>query len=262
MPASAVWTAAGYKFVWHLDRYDSTIGGYANSVSPNYPAKPVGTAPTVVAGAQGSAAGIYGDYPLLAQGAGYVFSQPFSVSCWSRYPASRWDVDAGSGRIWTCGTNNQAANIFFNWKQGFVMGDTNNSDLAMYLPFQKVASGDTDEQTKAKSRCKKDTWQFVTGVYQSTSSKTYLDGVHIPQGSSDYHQLDTLSISRTVFGLGGFTNAQPGDTGNFQGEIDEIRIRSGVASADWVKAEYDNATNAGFLKITRLPVSGLTVFVR
>ena len=47
MPASAVWTAAGYKFVWHLDRYDSTIGGYANSVSTNYPAKPVGTAPTV-----------------------------------------------------------------------------------------------------------------------------------------------------------------------------------------------------------------------
>ena len=259
MPASAVWTAAGYKFVWHLDRYDSTIGGYANSVSTNYPAKPVGTAPTVVAGAQGSAAGIYGDYPLLAQGAGYVFSQPFSVSCWSRYPASRWDCASGSGRIWTCGTNNQAANIFFNWKQGFVMGDTNNSDLAKYLSFQKPASGDTDEQTKAKSRCKKDTWQFVTGVYQSTSSKTYLDGVLIPQDSSDYHQLDTLSTSRTVFGLGGFTNAQPGDTGNFQGEIDEIRIRSGVASADWVKAEYDNATDAGFLKISRLPVSGFAV---
>ena len=80
--------------------------------------------------------------------------------------------------------------------------------------------------------------------------------------SSDYHQLDTLGTSRTVFGLGGFTNAQPGNTGNFQGEIDEIRIRSGVASADWVKAEYDNATDACFLKIVRLPVSGLTVFVR
>ena len=259
MPASAVWTAAGYKFVWHLDRYDSTIGGYANSVSTNYPAKPVGTAPTVVAGAQGPAVGIYGDYPLLAQGPGYVFSQPFTVSCWSRYPSDRWDCASGSGRIWTCGTNNQAANIFFNWKQGFVMGDTDSGDLAKYLPFQKAAAGDTDEQTKAKSHCKKDTWQFVTGVYQSTSSKTYLDGVLIPQDSSDYHQLDTLSTSRMVFGLGGFTDAQPGATANFQGEIDEIRIRSGVASADWVKAEYDNVTDAGFLKISRLPVSGFAV---
>ena len=258
MPTSAVWTAAGYKFVWHLDRYDSTIGGYANSVSTNYPAKPVGTAPTVVAGAQGPAVGIYGDYPLLAQGPGYVFSQPFSVSCWSRYPSDRWDVDAGSGRIWTCGTGNLDSNIFFNWKQGFVMGDIQNG-MAKYLSFQKPASGDTDEQTKAKSRCKKDAWQFVTGVYQSTSSKTYLDGVLIPQDSSDYHQLDTLDRSRTVFGLGGFTDAQPGVTANFQGEIDEIRIRSGVASADWVKAEYDNATDAGFLKITRLPVSGFAV---
>ena len=34
----------------------------------------------------------------------------------------------------------------------------------------------------------------------------------------------TLDHSRTVFGLGGFTDAQTGATANFQGEIDTFRI--------------------------------------
>ena len=251
--AKAVWTNAGYKAVWHFDRYDSTIGGYANSAEPVYHAMPVATAPASVPGAQGAAVGIYGASPMLAEGSGYFFSLPFSVSCWTRYPTARWDCDKASGRIWTWGTDNKLSNLFFNWHQGVVMGD--GFDSGHYIAFQDPKQGETDEQTKANSRCKKDTWQFVTGVYNGANSKAYLDAVHIPDEHLGNTQLDiTTTTPRYVFGIGGFTGADSSTASNFSGEIDEVRIRECVSSAEWIAAEYDNALKQDFLAFKHQPM--------
>lgn len=256
---SEVWAAAGYRFVWHFDRYDSTIGGYANSAEPVYHVMPVATAPASVPGAQGAAVGIYGASPMLAEGSGYFFSLPFSVSCWTRYPTARWDCDKASGRIWTCGTDNKLSNLFFNWHQGVVMGD--GFDSGHYIAFQDPKQGETDEQTKANSRCKKDTWQFVTGVYNGANSKAYLDAVHIPDEHLGNTQLDiTTTTPRYVFGIGGFTGADPSTASNFSGEIDEVRIRECVSSAEWIAAEYDNALKQDFLAFKHQPM-GTVIYI-
>lgn len=253
---SEVWTAAGYRFVWHFDCYNSTIGGYPNSAEEVYYAKPVAAVPESVLGAQGAAAGIYGERPMLASGSGYLLCEPFSVSCWSRYPAGRWDCDVNSGRIWTCGENNTVMNIFFNWHQGVVMGD--GWENGHYIVFQQPE--DTDEQTKAKSRCKKDTWQFVTGVYNDKNSKAYLDGIYTPNFYSGKTEIDVRNVPRYVFGLGGFTAADSSAVSNFSGEIDEVRIRECVSSDEWVAAEYDNALKAEFLTF-KSQSSGLVIYV-
>ena len=54
---------------------------------------------------------------------------------------------------------------------------------------------------------------------------------------------------------------------DFRGEMDEVRLRAGVSSADWVKADYDTVEKANFLlagkvetvEIVEKPVFGVTL---
>ena len=56
-------------------------------------------------------------------------------------------------------------------------------------------------------------------------------------------------------------------TRDFRGEMDEVRLRAGVSSADWVKADYDTVEKANFLlagkvetvEIVEKPVFGVTL---
>ena len=56
-------------------------------------------------------------------------------------------------------------------------------------------------------------------------------------------------------------------TRDFRGEMDEVRLRTGASSADWVKADYDTVNNAAFLSagsvesvvIVEKPVFGVTL---
>ena len=63
-------------------------------------------------------------------------------------------------------------------------------------------------------------------------------------------------------GIGGSVQLVPGETTTgkgrrFNGYMDEVRLRPGVPSADWVKADYDTVNNAAF--VTVAPPEVLTV---
>lgn len=65
-------------------------------------------------------------------------------------------------------------------------------------------------------------------------------------GESTYDDVSNVydDANCTYWTLGGYANT--GNNDNFTGDLDEFRIYDGIASADWVKAEYDSANNASF----------------
>jgi len=79
-------------------------------------------------------------------------------------------------------------------------------------------------------------WRHVAAVYNGTSLTVYVDGAAVLNGAITAAK---DSNNKLCFGTkGGLYN------GHFTGLFDEFRLRDAVCSADWVKAEYDQASPA------------------
>jgi hypothetical protein len=81
-----------------------------------------------------------------------------------------------------------------------------------------------------------DTWGHLAFRYDK-SAKTlfsYFDGAEIYSTTSARNIIDQ---SKTIWAFGGFAD---NSDNCFQGDMDEVRILNGTASADWIKAEYDS----------------------
>ena len=101
-------------------------------------------------------------------------------------------------------------------------------------------------------------WRYATNGNVPVSD-IYLNGAFV-------EQLSLTNIPAQVdanIGIGGSTQDTPANnnTGGkgrrFKGNMDEVRLRAGVLSADWVKADYDTVNNASF--VTLAPPSVFTV---
>ena len=79
------------------------------------------------------------------------------------------------------------------------------------------------------------TYQFVTGTYDGSSMKLYLDGVE--QASTSASGAIAISSEPLVI------SNRYGKSEYYQGEVDEVRIMSTPVSADWVKQDYDMMAN-------------------
>ena len=83
-----------------------------------------------------------------------------------------------------------------------------------------------------------DGWRHVAAVYDGTALTVYVDGAVALNGAITAAK---DSNNKLCFGTkGGLYN------GHFTGLFDEFRLRDAVCSADWVKAEFDQAS-ASFL---------------
>ncbi len=79
-------------------------------------------------------------------------------------------------------------------------------------------------------------WRHVAAVYNGTSLVVYVDGAAVLNGAIAAAK---DSNNKLCFGTkGGLYN------GHFTGLFDEFRLRDVVCSADWVKAECDQASSA------------------
>ena len=92
-------------------------------------------------------------------------------------------------------------------------------------------------------------WKYATNG-NSPAVDIYTNGVFV----------ETITLTAAALqdnaniGIGGSTQPTPGDTTQgkgrrFNGFMDEVRLRSGVLSADWVKADYDTVVNTAFVTI-------------
>ncbi len=117
-----------------------------------------------------------------------------------------------------------------------------------YSPIRVFSAGTADGQCQ-KPTCQqtaRETWYKVDLVYyldpsDSTKAryKIYWNGANPTDGATYNGVLPGNSTGNFCFGGGG---GRP-----YRGWMDEVRLRKFIPTADWVKAEYDQATSASFL---------------
>ena len=87
-----------------------------------------------------------------------------------------------------------------------------------------------------KGKLENGKWGHLAFSYDksTTSLSSYFNGAGIFSTTSARNILDP---GKSVWAFGGFFD---GNKNCFQGDMDEIRILNGTASADWIQAEYDS----------------------
>ena len=84
-------------------------------------------------------------------------------------------------------------------------------------------------------------WHYITGVWNGTSPKIFIDGLENSQTAITRGTVDSITTTEiTKIGLD-----TTGDRHYFKGPIDEMRVSNLVRSADWIKFEYHNISDSG-----------------
>ena len=135
--------------------------------------------------------------------------------------------------------------------------------LQIYSADEKPYSSSYDgtlTQEQYPSLYKMNAWSKVDIRWYATSDTVgaadiYTNGVFV----------ETLALPKppkqdetTNIGIGGSTQANPGNTTEgkgrqFRGYMDEVRLRKGGVSADWVKADFDTVNNTSFVAFDSVP---------
>ena len=91
-------------------------------------------------------------------------------------------------------------------------------------------------------------WNHVAFSYVTSGElNTYFDGVNI-FSKTGANVLTDIGLEYWTFGsYSGITNG-----GNFGGDMDELRIYDGIASADWIQAEHDSMRNPSFAAVVAM----------
>ncbi|MBO7298655.1 MAG: hypothetical protein J6V41_02450 [Kiritimatiellae bacterium] len=96
----------------------------------------------------------------------------------------------------------------------------------------------THQGASGKGALVKNEWGYLAFSYENTMLKSYLNGEQV------YEKSDAKLVNdsaQTYWALGSYTGK--GDD-SISGDMDELRVYNGVASSDWIKAEYDSVMNA------------------
>ena len=122
--------------------------------------------------------------------------------------------------------------VQFNAASGGTIG-------AMRVHSDGLADNQCATYTKAIT---KNTWYKMTFVWDGSNYRAFYDGVQVASGALYQNKPAVNGTSDLAFG--GMTAA---GYGSLNGDMDEVRLRKGAMSADWIKADYDNETNVEFL---------------
>ena len=121
----------------------------------------------------------------------------------------------------------------------------NNKNTEYFTNLRVYSAGNHYNQCVAfnVATTSANTWRKVDIVWTGENYAVYYDGGAQTYTGALYGNQPALNGSSDL-SFGGCTAA---GYGSFNGELDEIRLRKGANSADWVKAEYDAVVNATFL---------------
>ena len=145
----------------------------------------------------------------------------FSVSAWFKR-------SSGSGN--NSGTHILAASRpGWNEGSGFVWLNEQNKYIS-------IAAPNTHQWSSGNDKLSEGVWAHVAFAYEKGVSLTsFFNGAQDNRKTSDLGNLENKSGTWT---FGSYANKASDDS--FKGDMDELRVFNGVASADWIKAECDS----------------------
>jgi hypothetical protein len=215
-PSSNVWLNAGYEVVYHLKQSGFP---FADSTG-QFPATK-GVAPTPTTGVVGHGGSFNGTSDYISPGAATLSNQ-FTTYAWIYVNASATNIQT----IWANQVGGYGANGF-SW---FV--DTyNTADRITHFDSGNGTGSGADPT--GSTTVSTGQWQFVVATWnQDTATvNNYLDGNLNGSGTA----VATFGLTNQL-NLGAFVNS----VYQFNGDMDEARIQSGVASTSWIEANYLN----------------------
>ena len=185
----------------------------------------------------------------------------FSASFWMRPDASQKQ----NGTFTYCFLIDRRKGEYNN-PGGWGMRLHNGTKIQVYAGTEKPSSGNYDGTLTAQPYTElntRATWSKVDIHWYATSATAgaadiYVNGAFVETLALPQPPLQTDSN----IGIGGSTQDTPanntqGKGRRFNGYMDEVRLRCGGLSADWIKADYDTVNNVNFL--TKAPPEVLSV---
>jgi len=217
--ATDVWSR--YAAVFHGGAAIADATGHAASITPN--------------GATAAATGgMAGGVMTKGSATGVTFSNPVTSGALS-------SIGSFSFSGWFRKSGGTTSVVFSNKGNGEWNG---NGFLALvesgnYFSVGVGVNGSGGHQPTSnnnKGKLAVGTWGHLAFSYDkaATSLDSYFNGDTIYSTSS---ARDILDPGKSVWAFGGFFD---GNKNCFQGDMDEVRVLNGSATADWIKAEYDS----------------------
>lgn len=221
---TSVWDT-DYEAVWHLAE---TSGAHLDSTSNNIDSQSVSVTE------QGSVAGKINGADNFDQnlddnidfGDVLELDLPITISSWIYTTGGDGDPLLNSNHVST--------DYYGYW---FLV--TSNSGLELtYTNGGPVAAASRRSRTSANASIADATWTYITGVIGSTSTDdmhVYIDGNLADSGTggsaTTYEKTHPASF---------IVGRRAVNSNEFDGEMDEIRISSGIRNGDWIGTEYNN----------------------
>ncbi|MBQ6341348.1 MAG: DUF2341 domain-containing protein [Kiritimatiellae bacterium] len=245
---TAVWTAANYVGVWHMDETSGTV---ADATGHGLTATPMGAYATSSARYTGN------DAPIgharqtggNANTKGYLSIPSYdSFNVGNTFTMSGWVRATGLGN----------APRLFSRKEGYK--DTNGWEIEMtnFSTF-KARGANKDSYTGTFAPTFQAKWLHVAFVFNGYDLIVYGNGVPVSSSGTITEATDNdkpLSIGCD----------SDGTENHIQGAFDECRLLDAVASADWIAAEYATVASDTFVTAGDIEdvgaKPGIAIFVR
>ena len=161
------------------------------------------------------------------------------------------DALAASGRFSVSGWFKRDGDGGSNGNGTFILGASRpgwkNGTGFLWLQEQgsyiSVAANDSHQFSSGNHTLPKGEWGYAAFAYESgVSLTTWFNGA---QDNRKTAGVGNLASTAATWTFGSYQDTASDDS--FAGDMDELRIFDGVASGDWIKAEYDTVANASFL---------------
>ena len=176
----------------------------------------------------------------------------FAASMWIRplQDTSNWnyllaqrqgDKDPGWGVQFDLNSN------AFSPLRIYAGGETDNGNYSV-TKQNDTASPYGQVVTAASPGIAKNSWSKLDVVWKSDKTFVlYVNGAPVTTGTLRNNLINNGLAKFDIGGAPAVTNNLDKGGRGFYGEMDEVRLRPGVPSADWVKADYETVTNEQFL---------------
>lgn len=238
-----VWTSADYVGVWHLAERE---GSGTTAVHPDA----TGTAPAWHGWNENARANwngtVYSSTDTIESPDGTIVGAPNGTT-WRLQSPSLY-VDSQYTADWTFSTTGYSVETWINftspanWFRFFCDG-ANETDSTRFVTLTgKRQAGLTSSSTVWPETAASNVWRFVTAVYPTQESggaavlyeardeEGYTGQIKALRSQSDHYAIDFTS----GMGLSGYN-----PTTRNGARADEMRVRRGVSTTDWIQANWD-----------------------
>ncbi len=226
----SVWTAANYFAVWHMDEPNTSTtakdsaggdmeGTHVNTMPGQTEAKVGRSVRISTNGGQGSK-----ENKGIPTAAYSNVGDKFTLSLWAKYP----NQGQGADRI---ASHKNNYNDTDGWE---ISGMRWNADQ---LDFR----GASDKSAQAALHLQSMDWTHLMFVFNGTKGTFYKNKTWTSE-----HDLTPATDNDVILTLG---NAPSVNDVSFKGWMDEVRLRKGETTRNWIHTEYNSVNNASFASV-------------